>query len=254
MRTVPDAPRLGAEDRSVGPSTAPWGYRELLVLAALGALCQIAGVAVVLGLLGADGPDAAEVLLSQAHVAIPLQMAAWVPVLAYIAYVVSVRWRVPLRTGLAWLPMRGTPARYARLGLLLACGSLLASIAIGGEGQSTPMDAILADPDSLWAVVGFGVLVAPCVEELVFRGFLFGSLERLHGRAVAVAATSALFAGLHGGQYGWQAPKLAVLLAVGLVLGAVRSHSGSTIASTVVHTAYNAALLVSLGISLAGLG
>jgi len=207
-----------------------------------------------LALLGADGPDAAEVLLSQAHVAIPLQMAAWVPVLAYIAYVVSVRWRVPLRTGLGWLPMRGAPSRYARLGLLLACCSLLASIAIGGNGRSTPMDAILADPSSLWAVAMFGVLVAPCVEELVFRGFLFGSLERLHGRAVAVVATSALFAALHGGQYGWQAPKLAVLLAVGLALGGVRAHSGSTIASTVVHMAYNGALLVFLGISIAGLG
>ncbi len=241
--------RVTAGEAAVG---APWGYAELLVLAAIGVLCQMAVVGGTAALVGGLGP--ARELLENARFAIPMQTLAWIPVLAYVAFVVRVRWSLPLNAGLAWLPMRGHPLRYARLGLLLACGSALASIVVGGPDQGSPMEGLLSAPGDLWLVAAFGVLFAPCVEEVVFRGFLYGPLERLHGGAVAVAGTTALFTVLHGAQYAWSAPRLAILAAVGLALGAVRHHSGSTVASTLVHVAYNAALFAIVGIARLGVG
>ncbi len=47
-----------------------------------------------------------------------------------------------------------------------------------------------------------GGLVAPVVEELVFRGFIYGAWERRFGWLVSALLTSALFA-LYHPQFGW---------------------------------------------------
>ena len=229
---------------------APWGYREILLLLAVALLAQLlvtlAAVS-VLGRVRALEPDAAmELLRASPQIVVPLQMLTWLPVLACVWYTVSVRHGLPLRTGLAWNSPPRSAKSYVRTGALLAFGSALLSIAIGDRTESSPMTELLSNPDSLWVMGVFGVFVAPCFEELVFRGFLFGSLERMHGTAAALLGSSAVFAALHGAQYGWQWPQLVVLGLVGCAFGVIRIRSGSTMASTIVHAAYNGMVLVAL--------
>jgi membrane protease YdiL (CAAX protease family) len=88
---------------------------------------------------------------------------------------------------------------------------------------------------ALAAFVSF-VVVAPLSEELLFRGVLLRGLGVLHGRVVALVASSALFALAHLGA--WSA--LAYALVAGLVLGAVVLRTGSTIASIALHAGVNA--------------
>lgn len=227
-----------------------WGYREVLVLIVVGVLAQmlaaVAAVAIAEG-FGATGTEEAQALLRRdARVAVPVQFLSWLPPLAYIALVISVRYRLPLRRGLAWIRPPRPVRSYLRTGILLALASLLASIAIGDAGQHSPMQELLANPEHVWILASFGILVAPFFEELVFRGFLFAAFERAHGPWAALLVTSAVFAALHGAQYGWRWQQLAVLMAVGCVFGGIRMQSGSTKASTIVHASYNALLFLAL--------
>lgn len=75
-------------------------------------------------------------------------------------------------------------------------------------------------------------------EELFFRGFLLGLLDRHMGAGLAVAAQALAFAALH------PAPRrawayTAWTLAVGLLLGAVASGSGSVLPGLLAHYLFN---------------
>ncbi len=229
---------------------ALWGYREIFLLVAVAIMSQILVTAGVLAVserfAGLEAKDAAELLLREPRVAVPAQVAIWIAPLAFIAFVVTVQYRMPLRAGFAWnRPPRPT-ASYLRMGALLAFGSMLASVAIGELDQPSPMLELFANRDGLWLLGIYGILVAPCVEEMVFRGFLFDPLERYHGPLVALLVTSAVFSLLHGAQYSWQWERLAVLMAVGCAFGVVRIRSGSAKASAIAHAAYNGLLFLAL--------
>ena len=235
-----------------------WGYREILVFAAIGVLAQmlalLAGESVARS-FGVEGSEAfADLLRSDPAVAVPLQFLSWLPPLGYVAYVVTAGFRSPLASGLAWTRPSGPLRSYARAGALLALGSLLAAVAIGDPTQDNPMRELFARRESLWILAAFGIVVAPVFEEIVFRGFLFAAFERLHGRWSALAVTSLVFAGLHGAQYGWHWQQLVILTGVGGAFGGVRMSSGSAKASAVAHAAYNALLFLVAASLPAGLG
>ena len=53
-------------------------------------------------------------------------------------------------------------------------------------------------PSQLATVLGVGAIFVPLSEEIVFRGFLFGAVERRFGALCALWITSLVFAGFHG--------------------------------------------------------
>ena len=89
----------------------------------------------------------------------------------------------------------------------------------------------------LYAVLG--VLVAPLVEETIFRGFLYPVIARRLGIAAGVLITGMLFGLLHAAQLwgGWG--QIVLLIVVGVVLTAVRARTGTVSASYFVHLGYN---------------
>ena len=248
----------GTDPREQRAPVRHWAYREILLLAAVMVLAQTLALTAAIGLterLGGIGrEDAARLLQREPLIAVPVQIATWIPGLAYIFFVVTRQYGVPLRVGLGWRPLPRPAVSYVRMGALLALGAGLASFVLSDPGQTTPMREMFANRRSLWVLGAFGILLAPMLEEVVFRGFLFSALERAHGRWVALLGTSVLFSLLHGGQYGWQWQQLTVLLAVGCALGGVRIRSGSSKASTLVHGMYNAVLFLAVAYWPSGLG
>ena len=76
---------------------------------------------------------------------------------------------------------------------------------------------------------------APIVEELAFRGLVFGSFRRLGvSVAVSVVSTAAVFAAFH-----LEAVRFPLLFTIGLVLGTVRATTDSTAASMLSHMVVN---------------
>lgn len=229
-----------------------WAYREIAVLFAVAALSLFAaGRAALYWHMRASGiadeAAAAEAVQGSAWWALAVQAAAWLPVLLYIHWVVVRQCRRRFAEGVGWLPPAHPARRYLWGGALLAASVIVLTAAVGVPEEPYPMLELLDDREALWALAAFGVLVAPVVEEIVFRGFLFAALERVHGSGFALAATSAAFALVHGGQYGWQWQRLAILFWVGLALGAVRARTRSTKAAALVHAAYNGLLFALVG-------
>jgi membrane protease YdiL (CAAX protease family) len=78
------------------------------------------------------------------------------------------------------------------------------------------------------------VVIGPLVEELFYRGALFGPLLRASGVASAVVTTSVAFVLAHG-----QWRDFLALFPVALLLGLVRGLTGSLLPAFALHAAFN---------------
>ena len=187
---------------------------------------------------------------SKASVAIAIQALASVLVLAFMYTLITVKYELPFRRVIGWRPIEHRPffygASYCAAGVLLAFTVGLASHVMSMPDQPTPFEDLLRDPSSLLLVAAFGIAIAPVVEELIFRGFVFSVFERAHGRLVAVVITAGSFSLIHGPQYGWHWQILVLLFYVGIVFGAVRAKTRSIVPPTIIHAAYNMTLLIGL--------
>ena len=162
---------------------------------------------------------------------------------------------------------RGEPARAegaprlpwtADLGLLPAPRLALALAVLAGLALQLPLSEIgnavheltprdlaheravrelldVGSPLEGFAVVGAFVLVAPLMEELLFRGLLLPRLVRAHGVPAGLVVSAALFALVHG-----RPAPMAYALAAGLVLGALRLRFRSVVPCVALHAATNA--------------
>ncbi len=91
------------------------------------------------------------------------------------------------------------------------------------------------------AILVYGVMVAPFVEEIIFRGLLFPALHRLSGSVVTAALGSGfVFAMIHP-----QGPIMWLALAnVGVMSCVLFYHTRSLVPSLVMHAAHNLTLMV----------
>ena len=115
-------------------------------------------------------------------------------------------------------------------------------LALGGSATVALADpSLIGEPlssnDIVFAV--FAVALAPLLEELIVRGFLYRVLEDLAGMLTAVSISAIVYALFHLPQ-DW--PELSVLLTLGFVLSWLRSRTDSLIPCVVVHTSYNSTL------------
>ena len=106
-----------------------------------------------------------------------------------------------------------------------------------GQLTSTSTPAGAWWPFALGALGVLAVLAA--VEELIFRGYLFGLLLDRWGRGTALAVSSLTFAGLHLFNPGATPIALLCVAVAGLFLGAVRLATGSVVSVWLAHLAIN---------------
>jgi membrane protease YdiL (CAAX protease family) len=134
------------------------------------------------------------------------------------------------------------------LGATSAVTVLLVSAFIPSSGQ-TPLERLLSSRSAILIFVVFGVAVAPLLEEIIFRGFVFKVLWEVGGPRMAILVTAALFALLHAGQLAGNWGSVVLIFVVGCILSIVRHRSNSIIPSVIVHTSYNAMLFVLFAVS-----
>ncbi len=150
----------------------------------------------------------------------------------------------------------GLGLRPTALGLAFVGAGLGLSLKLPAESLSAvverfypPSDseliarAALFRTESLGQVIGLTLvacLVAPLVEELFFRGALYGRLAKTSA-ARAAALTGFAFVVMHSDPRHWPA-----LVVVALVLGQLRASSGSVLPCVCLHVAFNAAGVLAL--------
>jgi membrane protease YdiL (CAAX protease family) len=187
-------------------------------------------------------------IASSALFVIPTEVAAYVIVVAFMALLVWIRHNQKLFEAVHWnMPRQGIALGALGVGAAMGMCSLVAeNLLQRWTPKSLPIEEFFKNPSSGYLLAGFGILVAPLVEELFFRGFLYPALARWTGSITAIVITAAAFAALHGTQLAYAWAPLLVLFAVGTVLTVIRAAKGSVATCVIVHMGYNLVLFIIL--------
>lgn len=105
--------------------------------------------------------------------------------------------------------------------------------------ENIPMEELFKYRQTALLFMAMAVLVAPLVEETLFRGYLYPLFARSFGVAPGILLTGVLFGLMHGAQLGWTWGLVAMLVFVGIVFTIVRARTGSVLASYLMHLGYN---------------
>jgi membrane protease YdiL (CAAX protease family) len=237
---VPDGPRPDTAFRV--PFSAIEGF--LLVLWTLVAQFVVFLPAVFLGLLDpTEGGPALLVLL------IAAQGLALGGALAYLSARGRLSWRLLGPRRPAW--------RHAAIGLGVGIAgfvgvNVLIQLAIRIVGPVEPPEQqLLSDVTegglTMWLAIAAAVVMAPLVEEVVFRGVFFQGLKRRIGLWPGALVSGALFAAIHVEVQ--QPLYTSGLLFLGVLFGWVMHRFGSLVVPLVAHATFNA---VSVGLTVLG--
>jgi hypothetical protein len=116
-----------------------------------------------------------------------------------------------------------------------------------------PIEEMFHSRPTVILLMSFGILVAPLVEETMFRGFLYPILARRFGVGASIIVTGVLFGAMHAQQLwgGWG--EIGLLIVVGILLTWVRARTGTVVASYLMHLGYNSFLFLGLFAATGGL-
>lgn len=173
---------------------------------------------------------------------VPVQIIYYVLLLVVLWLLICRLRGESFNSGLAFHPF---PAKYIGLGVL---GGLLFAPLIQFANLLVPppepllFDKLFTSQTAVLMLLSLAVLVAPLMEELIFRGYLYGLLERLCGENAAVLITGFLFGSIHFYQLSPGYFQMVLICVVGIVFSAVRARAGTVVAAIAVHFGYNLAL------------
>jgi hypothetical protein len=108
--------------------------------------------------------------------------------------------------------------------------------------EDVPIEEVFHYKNTAMLFMAMAVLVAPLVEETVFRGYLYPLFAKYFGVATSVIVTGVLFGLMHGAQLGWTWGLVLVLISVGVIFTFVRARTGSVFASFLLHLGYNSTI------------
>ena len=137
------------------------------------------------------------------------------------------------------------------------------------EPENIPMQELFKHRQTALLFVAMAVLVAPLVEETLFRGYLYPLFARLisallrffgiedasalrSGIFSSIILTGVLFGLMHGAQLGWTWSLVSMLILVGIIFTLVRARTGSVFASFLMHLGYNSLIAVAAVLSTHG--
>jgi uncharacterized protein len=173
------------------------------------------------------------------------QSVAYLLILAYMYILVTRERRCPdFLAAMHW----NWPSNVA----IYLCAGLVLSIALQLLAhllpipKELPIDSFFQTPAEAWALSILSVTLAPLMEELFFRGFLYPVLARGLGLPIAIFLTALGFAALHGAQLMFSWGPVLVIFLVGLVLTLVRAKKNSVAAGVLIHMAYNGTITVAM--------
>jgi membrane protease YdiL (CAAX protease family) len=234
----------------------PWGWLEVALFVILGVVGSVVvtwGAAeVAVRFFGVNSNEVFGATMSTAKSIVVLLSQATLDGFAilYLYLMLLARTKAPFWPSIGWretLPGAGKVWDSALQ--FLAGGALLALVVSFAGGflnskETLPIEELLKARVSILLFGVLGVLIAPLVEETIFRGFLYPVIARRLGIVAGVAITGTLFGLMHAAQLwgGWG--QIALLILVGVALTWVRARTGTVAASYLVHLGYNGLQLV----------
>jgi membrane protease YdiL (CAAX protease family) len=149
-------------------------------------------------------------------------------------------------------PSNASPVVVTLVSVLVA--ALLFLLALGvtslyGE-HKTDLDLLIESSMYTRVATAFvAVATAPLVEEIVYRGLLYRTLEKAAGMGVAIALVSLLFAGVHVFQYRNNIAVIIVITLLSITLTVSRAVTGKLLPAFIIHLVFNGiqSVLIVLG-------
>jgi membrane protease YdiL (CAAX protease family) len=127
--------------------------------------------------------------------------------------------------------------------------------------ENTPIEQVFRHRGTALLFLSVAVLIAPLVEETIFRGYLYPLFVRIisailralgledvpalrSGILVSILLTGILFGLMHGPQLGGSKSLVGILILVGIIFTVVRAVTGSVFASYMMHLGYNSLISI----------
>ena len=260
------------EDHGVAHRTPHLGHALLFV--ALTA--SIFLVCVLLLALVLKGKGASAEGLNTA-VSLGVEALTYVLTLVAAYFIFPLVWKRSFLRGIHW---NGLVAKR-NWGRLVLAGMVLSVLAQAAEHLVTEpkkpeIEQFMKTPAGAWGVMLLGTLLAPLVEEIVFRGFLLPALATAYDWLIldrtpaalqrwettttnsmpalvfGALFSSLLFALVHGPQLEWTVGPVALLFGVSVVLAWVRVRTHSVACSVLVHLTYNLTIFLAALVATGG--
>lgn len=243
----PEAPAVVAPVESPPARDPVWTGGDVLVLVLVALLALIfCAVAIGLYVAAAHPRQKPEEVAGMPVISILAQAFTSVAVFGAMYWMVVRRYRSPFWVSVRWKwPASALPILCASGGVAMALLVDFAS-SFAPIPKSLPIYKLFGTTAAAYAMAGYGILVAPAIEELFFRGFLFPVLARRSGVPAAVLLTSLAFMLIHASQLAGAWLPLLILFFVGLSFTLARAWTGSVAVPYLMHLAYNVTLFAGL--------
>ena len=233
-------PEIGLAPIAPAPVDPAWNGLDVIRLTVIGIVSLFASVFAVL-LIAHWWIHPHPPLASLARIpliAVAGQALSYLLLLAYMYVLVTRERRRPdFLAAIHWNWPRSV-APYALSGLALSVALQILAHFLPVP-KNLPIDTFFRTPTEAWVLTIFGVTLAPLMEELYFRGFLYPVLARGIGMTAAILISALAFALLHGSQLLFSWGPVLVIFLVGVVLAMVRAYKNSVAAGLVIHIVYN---------------
>ncbi|MGA3293290.1 MAG: type II CAAX endopeptidase family protein [Candidatus Acidiferrales bacterium] len=227
----------------------PWDWLDVVLLTVLAVVGTWVTAILVVRALGVFGVTQAHLRKSPGMlsvVSVVAQIVLDLGLLAYLAAQMRVRFHSSFWRTIGWRPLEtgGIRRGIACAGLVFGGFALAAGVALAEPlfppKHPLPLQTMLQDPRAALLFMLTAVLVAPVVEETIFRGYLYPVVARSWGMGAGIMITGAVFGLLHAGQLwgGWW--QIALLVVVGILFTLARAVTRTVVASYILHASYNA--------------
>jgi membrane protease YdiL (CAAX protease family) len=178
------------------------------------------------------------------------ELIIYVALFLYLWLQARARFNVPFWSTFGW--RRLEPDRWSRpltyLGLIALGGALSLSVQLVSAAfppkTKLPIEALMQNREAALAIMAMSVILAPLVEETIFRGFLYPVAARSFGIPAGIIFTGTVFGLMHAQQLwgGWA--QIALLVVVGIVFTWVRAAKRTVLASYLLHISYNSLIVL----------
>jgi uncharacterized protein len=241
----------------------PWGWIDLVFLVVFwigGTVVATIALAIIVQSRGIGWMQLQQSSRKMSAFLIVDQLAISLFLMIYLVLYVRLRFDAPFWRTLGWRELESARSgwramaylRFILLGFVLSAFVQLAS-AVFPAKTKLPIENFFQDRESALLLMFMSVLLAPVVEETIFRGFIYPVVARSFGIGASVIATGVLFGLLHAEQLKGGLWQIALMMVVGVVFTWIRAAKRTVLASYLLHLSYNSFLFLAFLLSPDGL-
>jgi len=258
---TPQYPPVTGRDGSIGPERVPWHWYDVLGASFIFILTATATVVTSVAKGGLTTTPTTTSGGNVNHDALLIANLIGTAII-YGIVLLLIWWRTVQTYHVPWSALgvrKASPIAFALMIPVYAVmvviagglGELVNKLFYGGKAQNPQIDAITGGGGFSWIALITAILsasiIAPIVEELLFRGMLYGLLRsRWPSAVLAVVVDGALFAAAHG-----IGLILASIFVVGVTLCIVYEKTKSTLVTMTLHCLFNSVSVATVFITLA---